>query len=84
MSASNKSSYLHINGAIGESAAICVLLVAIGVLSGCGGYRAPTGGTMPGQAPRTYPMQHPTAGRTIHRLTMRSLSFGPSGKFANW
>jgi hypothetical protein len=64
MSASNQSHYPHINGAIWESAAICVLVVAIGMLSGCGGYRAPTGGTMPGQPPRTMPMQHPTAGST--------------------
>ena len=64
MSASNQSNYPHINGAIWESAAICVLAVTIGMLSGCGGYRAPTGGTMPGQTPRTYPMQHPTVGST--------------------
>jgi hypothetical protein len=64
MSGSNQSNYPHINGAIWESAAICVLVVAIGVISGCGGYRAPTGGTMPGQTPRTYPMQHPTGGST--------------------
>jgi hypothetical protein len=64
MSASNQANYPHNNSAIWESAAICVLVVIIGVLSGCGGYRAPTGGTMPGQPPRTYPMQHPTDGST--------------------
>lgn len=64
MSAFDQLNYLHINGAIRESAAICVLVFVIGVLSGCGGYRAPTGGTMPGQTPRTYPMQHPTDGST--------------------
>lgn len=64
MSAFNQSDFPRINGAIWDSAGICVLVVAIGVLSGCGGYRAPAGGTMPGQTPRTYPMQHPTAGST--------------------
>ena len=64
MSAYNQTNYSHINCAIWESAAICVLIVTIGVLSGCGGYRAPAGGTMPGQTPRPYPMQHSTAGST--------------------
>jgi hypothetical protein len=66
MDFSNQLNYRHINGAIWESAAICVLVVAIGVLSGCGGYRSPTGGTMPGQTPRPYPMQHRTPGSTGH------------------
>ena len=32
-------------------------LVAMLLLSGCGGYRAPTSGQMPGTTPKPYPAQ---------------------------
>jgi hypothetical protein len=66
MNSSNQSNSWRFKNAIWENAAICVLVVAIGVLSGCGGYQAPTGGTMPGQTPRRYPMQHRTTDLTGH------------------
>jgi hypothetical protein len=68
MSSSNHSNYWRFKNALWENTAVCVLIVAIGILSGCGGYRAPTGGSMPGQTPRTYPMQHRTGGSGSGRL----------------
>jgi hypothetical protein len=62
MSDSNHSNYRCFMDVLWENMAVFVLIVAMGILSGCGGYHAPTGGTMPGQTPRTYPMQHRTSG----------------------
>jgi hypothetical protein len=44
--------------AIWKSIATGILLGAIGAAAGCGGYHNPSSGPMPGQMPRTYPMEH--------------------------
>ena len=62
MSSSRHSNFKRLKCATWENLALGVLLAAIGILSGCGGYHAPMGGSMPGQPPRTYPMQHRTLG----------------------
>jgi hypothetical protein len=62
MSSSNHLKCRRSKDVLWENTALSVLIVAVGILSGCGGYRAPAGGTMPGQTPRTYPMQHRTSG----------------------
>jgi hypothetical protein len=55
------ANYWRLKNAIRQITTIGILLVAIGALSGCGGYHKPMGTTMPGRTPRPYPMQHPKA-----------------------
>jgi hypothetical protein len=63
MTVSNCSNYRSFKSAIWEIS-VAGALAALWVLSGCGGYRASSGssmpGSMPGQPPKTY---HP-----MHRL----------------
>ena len=64
-------------GAVLQNLAIAVLVVAVGGLFGCGGYRAPSGGSMPGQAPRTYPMPGSRPGQMPRHMEVPSTGTTP-------
>ena len=68
------------NGAVWENLGIAVLVVALGGLFGCGGYRAPSGGSMPGQAPRTYPMPGGTPGQMPRHMELPSTRATPGAE----